>query len=272
MSNSLNVAAISIDTHWGAPADNLAILGRCLDILDPETDLVVVPELFSTGFASDPDALAELAESNGGGTIHTVMQLARRYNTAIAGSFIARSGNHIYNRGFFIEPSGEETFYDKRHLFNLSPESRLFTAGDSPMPVIRFRGWNIAMIICYDLRFPVWSRNRGNGYDMLVVPANWPNARAYAWEHLLIARAIENQAYVVGCNRSGSDDHGTYDQATYIIDPMGQPVGQRRSPRSAPAPLTVATAQMQQVEDARRRLPVAAAADDFTLLCPSEKE
>ncbi len=266
MSNNLKVATIAINTTSCDPDANLAALGRSLQLLEADTDLVVLPELFSTGFVSDADELSNVAQSNGGSTIKTIAELARRYNLAIAGSFAARTGNHIYNRGFFIEPSGDETFYDKHHLFSLGDEARLFTAGDHPMPLIRYRGWTIAMIICYDLRFPVWSRNRNSAYDMLIVPACWPNARAYAWEHLLIARAIENQCCVVGANRSGSDDYGKYDDSSYIFDALGKSVGTRISRRSAPAPIISATLALNDVAEIRRRLPAAADADPFQLL------
>lgn len=266
MSNNLKVAAIAVDTAWCNPEANLSVLGRTLEMLEPDTDLVVLPELFSTGFVGDSAALAEVAQTNGGPTMKTVATLAARHNLAIAGSFTARTGHHVYNRGFFIEPSGDETFYDKHHLFSPSPEARLFTPGTGPMPVIRFRGWNISMIICYDLRFPVWSRNRSDAYDLLLVPANWPHARAYAWEHLLIARAIENQACVVGANRSGVDDYGVYDDTSYIFDAMGSDVGRRICRRSAPAPVITATLSLDEVREARRRLPASLDADPFNLL------
>lgn len=261
--NKLRVAAIALDIAWCNPDENIAVVGRAMELLEPDTDLVVLPELFSTGYIGDETALAEVAQSNGGSTIATLKTLAERYNVAIAGSFAARTGNHFFNRGFFIEPSGDETFYDKRHLFSLSSESKVYTRGDNRMPIIRYRGWSITMMVCYDLRFPVWSRNRANAYDLLLVPANWPHARAYAWEHLLIARAIENQACVVGANRSGVDDYGVYDDGTYIFDAMGNQVGARLARRSAPAPIYTAELSLAQVKEARRRLPAADDADDF---------
>lgn len=266
MSSNLKLATVALDTVWCDPAANLSALGRALEMLEPDTDLVVLPELFSTGFVGDATALADVAQTNGGSTMATVAQLARRHNLAVAGSFTARTGSHIYNRGFFIEPSGDETFYDKHHLFSPSAEARLFTAGTGSMPLIRYRGWNVSMIICYDLRFPVWSRNCGCAYDLLLVPANWPHARAYAWEHLLIARAIENQACVVGANRSGVDDYGVYDDSSYIFDAMGNSVGQRVCRRSAPAPILTATLSLDEVTEARRRLPASLDADPFNLL------
>ncbi|MCM1033831.1 MAG: nitrilase family protein [Odoribacter sp.] len=266
MSKILTVATVANDIVWGNHDENLAIVGRTLPLLDTDTDLLVLPELFSTGYVSDADALNALAQPNGGSTIRTITSLAAKYNIAIAGSFLARTGNGIYNRAFFIEPSGDETYYDKRHLFSLSSEAQTFRPGTSHIPVIRYRGWNISMIVCYDLRFPVWSRNRSNAYDLLLVPANWPVARAYAWEHLLIARAIENQCCVIGANRSGTDDYGVYDNLSFIYDAMGRSVGERLPRRSAPAPIVTARLSLDEVATARRRMPAATSADDFNLI------
>ena len=138
----------------------------------------------------------------------TLAEVMKKYNVAIAGSFIARTANKIYNRAFFIESSGDETYYDKHHIFSIGGEQEVFTAGDSQPRVVRYRGWNIMLAVCYDLRFPVWLRNTNNKYDLLLVVANWPKARIYTWEHLLIARAIENECYVCGVNRIGQSPSG----------------------------------------------------------------
>lgn len=266
MSNSiLNVAAISIDIAQGKPDENMSAVGRSLELLDSTTDLVVLPELFSTGYVADPAEAASLAQSNGGSTMSTLHSLAAKYNLAIAGTFLASTGHRIYNRAFFIEPSGDDTYYDKHHLFSLSNESKIYTQGTANIPIVRYRAWNIAMIICYDLRFPVWSRNVDNAYDMLLVPANWPTVRSYAWQHLLIARAIENQCCVVGANRSGSDQYGVYDDQTFILDATGHSVGSRLSRRSAPAPIITASLSLSHVEHTRRRMPAIDSADRFTI-------
>ncbi len=262
----LKVAAISLDIVRCSPDENMSALGRAMAVLENDVDLVVLPELFTTGYTAEPEVLDALAQSNSGSTMRTIAMLAERYNVAIAGSFLGRTGQKIYNRAFFVEPSGDETFYDKHHLFSLSSESKLFTPGKGMMPVIRFRGWNITMMVCYDLRFPVWSRNRGNAYDLLLVPANWPDKRLYAWEHLLIARAIENQACVVGANRSGVDDYGTYTDSSFIFDAWGTNVGKKLSRRSAPAPIVVGVLSLAEVQEARYRMPAAADADPFNLV------
>lgn len=225
MSNNLRLVTLSLDIDAGDKESNLNRLEAAMSEIGRDADVIVLPELFSTGFTSNGERLHDMAETNGGDTIARLHQLAERHNVAIAGSFLAKTASHIYNRAFFIEPSGDAAFYDKRHLFSMSSESSLLTQGESPIPVVRFRGWNIAVAVCYDLRFPVWCRNAGLRYDLLLVVANWPQSREYAWRHLLIARAIENQAYVVGVDRSGEDKFGVYDGMTMTVDFTGKVLG-----------------------------------------------
>lgn len=222
MSNKLIVAAFSADVFPGDKDSNIRQLADTLKFIKQGTDLVIVPELFSTGYTSNGDKLMGLAETNSGFTMSKIHELAKDFKVAVAGSFLARTGSGLSNRAFFVEANGEEYFYDKRHLFSMSSEADLLVKGRNPIPVIRYRGWNIAMIVCYDLRFPVWCRNNGLKYDLMIVPANWPAARRYAWEHLLIARSIENQAYVIGCDRSGEDKFGSYDGMTLATDYCGK--------------------------------------------------
>ncbi len=260
LTDHLRVAALPLDIKWADKEANIAAVEEALKMLPNGTDIVVLPELFSTGFTDDEELLRELAETNTGRTIECLKEMAARYSVAIAGSFAARTAPHVYNRGFFIEPSGEETFYDKRHLFSLSSEAKVFEKGRDAMKVVRFRGWNVAMIVCYDLRFPVWCRTRHNHYDLLLVVANWPQARAYAFEHLLIARAIENQCSVVGANRSGKDFYGVYEDLTMIYDSRGMSTGRKVGP------FIVADLSKSKQEEYRRNFPVSDDADDFSLL------
>jgi len=223
----LKIALFPQKIIWGDKAMNIDTLIRVMDRLHPETDLLVLPETFSTGFMSghDKEEIRPLAERNTGKTIDTVKSLAKLHNVAIAGSYIADSGGLLFNRAFFIEPNGEETFADKRHLFSMAGEHKIFSRGSERMKV-RFRGWNIAMIVCYDIRFPIWCRNRENEYDLLIAVANWPSVRANAWELLLKARAVENEAYAAGVNCSGEDDHGfTYGGESMLIDFKGKTQG-----------------------------------------------
>lgn len=223
MSSKLKVALLPIEIKGGDKRSNILAFCDAVSRVDADTDLIILPELFSTGFSSNKELLLELAESNGGDTMVCVHKLARERNVAIVGSFLAKTAGNIYNRAFFVEPSGDETFYDKRHLFSMSSEAKCLAGGRlDALPVVRFRGWNIGFVICYDLRFPVWCRNRDCRYDILVVPANWPNSREYAWSHLLKGRAIENQSYVIGANRSGEDKFGIYDGMSLVLDYCGK--------------------------------------------------
>lgn len=258
----IRVAALPLDIKWADKEANFKTVSEDFEKLPSGTDIVVLPELFSTGYADDEVLLRDMAERNTQQTIDYIKELAAKYSVAIAGSFLASTPPHIYNRAFFIEPNGDETYYDKRHLFSLSREAVIFKNGEKPLPVIRFRGWNISMIVCYDLRFPAWCRCRSNAYDLLLVPANWPKARAYAWEHLLIARAIENQCCVVGADRGGEDTYGDYNGLTQIYDGRGMPVGQP----DKNSPFITADLSRKKQDDYRKNFPVSNDADDFQFL------
>ena len=166
----IRIAALPLDIEWGEKKINCDAVARACWSLPAGTDILVLPELFSTGYADDYDAMNELAEAVNGPTMTFIRELARRHSMAVAGSFLASEDGKLYNRGFFVEPNGDTAFYDKRHLFSVSAEARILTAGEERMPVVRFRGWNVSMIICYDLRFPVWCRCHRNEYDILLVP------------------------------------------------------------------------------------------------------
>lgn len=264
MNSKIKIALLPLDIAWCDPAENLHNVESQLLKLHPNTDIVVLPELFSTGFIHDPNLIASMGGSAAESTLSAVRTWASRFNVGIAGSFLVKEGEKIYNRAFFVEPHGDETFYDKHHLFCMSPESQTYTHGSTPPPVVRFRGWNISMIVCYDLRFPVWCRNAANeAYDILLVPANWPVAREHAWKHLLIARAIENQAVVVGANRSGRDDYGEYDNTSYIFDPLGRQLAPL-SPISS-SDIIYAEYHKEDVARIRKHMPVGRDADAFAI-------
>lgn len=222
----LKIALFPQQIAWGNKAYNIDTLLALMQRVHPETDLLVLPETFSTGFPAghDKETIRPMAERNTGKTMETIKAISRASGMAIAGSFIADSGGLLFNRAFFIEPNGEESFADKRHLFSMAGEDKIFRAGTERLAV-RFRGWNIAMIVCYDIRFPIWCRNRGLEYDLLIGVANWPKARAAAWELLLQARAVENLAYVAGVNCTGTDDHGyEYGGETHLYDFKGKDI------------------------------------------------
>lgn len=228
ISRNLRVALIEDNVAWGDKYANLEQLARNIQNVSDDTDLIVLPELFTTGFMVDGNA-SELAERNTGETIKYLKDLSKYYNVAIAGSYLACTASQLYNRAFFLEPSDEEVFYDKRHLFTMSGEHNVYNQGVTLAPIFRFRGMNIKLIVCYDLRFPVFCRNVNNSYDVLIVVANWPKVRLNAWKTLLLARAIENECYVCGINRCGTDPKGL-EYATggsWIIDYKGKIIGER---------------------------------------------
>jgi predicted amidohydrolase len=193
---------VQCELAWEQPEDNRAQIGEIIAGVGNGTDLIVLPEMFTTGFSMN--ALAN-AEEPGGATEQWMIQLARQYDCAITGSIAVRVGQGVYNRMLFATPDGVQ-IYDKRHLFRMAGEDKRYLPGAERV-IVPWRGWRILLQVCYDLRFPVFSRNRVD-YDLALYVANWPAQRRYHWRQLLIARAIENLACVVGVNRIGSDARG----------------------------------------------------------------
>ncbi len=267
INSPLNIAVLPLNITWADRMKNLAAVETALNVMKPDTDIVCLPELFSTGFIADSDIMVREAETDSGNTMTTLKRLAKNKRIAIAGSYLARNdeATAYYNRGFFIESNGETTFVNKRHLFHVSPEAQLLTEGKTPYAVVRFRGWNIALGVCYDLRFPVWCRNTMNheryAYDIFLLPANWPQARAIALETLAKARAIENQAYYVVANRSGVDEYGEYDGLSFIEDYIGT-----RMATAAADEIIYATADREGLEKLRDYMPAGLDSDNFKII------
>lgn len=263
MNYELKVAMLPLDIALGEPEVNLQHVEAFLrSTAAVGLDVLVLPELFSTGFTH---CMSILGEPMSGPTMSAITRMARQYDLAICGSYAARIGAWLYNRAFFVEPNGEDTTYDKHHLFCLSRESKTFAKGDAlEPPRVRYRGFTLALAICYDIRFPVWCRMRqSRPYDVLVVPANWPEARGWAWQSLLTARAIENQAFVVACNRTGKDAFGTYTlEMTQAYDPLGKTLGQSLTQWPS---AVFATLRHELVSDTRREMPFSQDADDFVV-------
>ena len=219
MPSNLNVSLIQSDLVWEKPVhniDNFERLIRALTSHDfnilPSTDLIVLPELFSTGFTMNAKKHAETMD---GKTVLWMMKTAREYNTAICGSLIIQEGTKYFNRFLFISPDGILGQYDKRHLFRMGAENESYTSGNKRI-IIEYKGWRILPQICYDLRFPVWSRNQ-NDYDLMINVANWPAVRKQVWKTLLCARAIENQCYTIGLNRVGESNTGLQHSGNSMI-------------------------------------------------------
>ena len=189
--SNLKVAVMPHDIIENDAKANIEAVSRRISSIDPDTDLLVLPEMFNTGYSNIREQLRLNAEPDNGPTMQAVEGWAKDYNMAIWGGFTAvDEKDRIYNRGFMTDPDGNTVFYDKRHLFRMGGEHNLLRAGDSLSPVISYCGWKLKMAICYDIRFPVWNRNVANEYDALIVPANWAHSRVYAWRQMLIARAI----------------------------------------------------------------------------------
>jgi len=200
MQENLSVTLIQSTLHWENAELNRAMFSEKIKNISKKTDLIILPEMFSTGFSMNAE---NLAEENNGETLQWMISEAKKYNCAITGSVIIFENNHFYNRLFFVFPDGNYKTYDKKHTFTLAKENDTYSAGTERL-IVNYKGWKICPLVCYDLRFPVWARNTED-YDVLIYVANWPKVRTLAWDTLLRARAIENMAYCVGVNRVGID-------------------------------------------------------------------
>lgn len=244
--------------HWEDAAANRAMLAAKLSPLKGTTDLVLLPEMFTTGFSMRS---AEMAEDMEGPTVAWLREQASWLDAALYGSVIIREGERCFNRGLFVTPEGAITVYDKRHLFRFADETSHYAAGKERV-VVHWRGWRLLLQICFDLRFPVFARNRGD-YDAILYVANWPEARRYPWSQLLIARAIENQCCVLGANRVGMDGKGIhYTGDSVAIDPKGAVIAS-----CAPSQECAVTCVLDgdALAEFRQKFPVAQEADDFEL-------
>jgi omega-amidase len=213
----MKIALIQSSLHWENPEKNRISFGKKINAIDQEIDLIVLPEMFTSGFTMQP---REVAETMQGETVLWLISLAKAKNTAIMGSLITEDNNNFFNRLLFVFPTGEIQFYDKKHLFTLAGEDKVYTAGTKKL-IVKYKGWKICPLICYDLRFPVFSRNTED-YDLLIYIASWPKTRINAWDALLKARAIENMSYTVGVNRIGEDDNGfQYNGHSQVVNFMG---------------------------------------------------
>lgn len=259
---NLQVAMVQGATRWHDPAANRDYYG---DLIAPlrGSDLVVLPETFTSGFSNEA---IHSAEDMDGPTVAWLSAQARRLDAAICGSVQLRVRDKVYNRLLFATPDGAVRHYDKRHLFRYADEHKRYAAGAERF-LLDWRGWRICPLVCYDLRFPVWSRNRvpedgGCEYDLALYVANWPSARRYAWRTLLRARAIENLACVVGVNRVGTDGNGFhYAGDSAALDPLGQPLVELGE---QPQVVTV-TLSAQGLRAHRERFPAFRDADRFVL-------
>ncbi|MGH8040638.1 MAG: amidohydrolase [Rudaea sp.] len=258
---ALKISLVQGATRWHDPAGNRAYYGELIAPLHG-SDLIVLPETFTSGFSNEA---IHNAETMDGASVAWLREQAAALDAAIVGSVQLRVGDKLYNRLLFATPDGQIRHYDKRHLFRYADEHKRYAAGNERL-IVRWRGWRICPLVCYDLRFPVYSRNRhsadGCEYDLLVYVANWPSARAYAWRTLLRARAIENLSYCTGLNRVGTDGNGlAYSGDSTVLDFLGQPL----IDLGAQEQVVTATLNATALAAHREHFPAWMDADAFTL-------
>lgn len=221
MATDLRITIFQQDIEWENKDANLLSIHNIIASHSQDSDIIIMPEMCTTGFSMNS---RKLAEANDGKTITQLRQWSEEYGVALCGSFIACENDQYYNRAFFITPQ-EYYSYDKRHLFRMGEEDRYFSPGNKKL-IVEHKGFNICLLICYDLRFPVWSRNVNNEYDLLIYVANWPESRINVWNSLLSARALENMSYVCGTNRVGIDGNKLkYNGHSKIINARGEELG-----------------------------------------------
>ncbi len=257
MKETLNVALIQTTLAWEAPALNREHFDTILNTISSETQLIVLPEMFSTGFTMEPQ---NLTENQAKSTLLWMQELAFNKGMAVIGSMLWPENGSYYNRLFFVLPDGTYSHYDKRHTFTLAGEDKIYRAGQERL-IVDYAGFKICPLICYDLRFPVWSRNTV-AYDILIYVANWPEPRVDAWDTLLKARAIENMSYAIGVNRLGNDANGhSYVGHSGVYDPLGSVLA-----FSEEDEVLYATIKKSDIEGARENLKFLQDRDSFNLV------
>lgn len=258
MKNTLEVALIQTHLVWENPIQNKQLLTEKIEVLPESVDIIVLPEMFTTGFTMNASQLAETMQ---GDTVNWMQTIAKQRQVAITGSLIIKEHNLFYNRLLFVHPDGHIDIYDKRHTFTLAGEDKVFASG-TEKKIIHYKGWKLCPMVCYDLRFPVWARNV-EAYDVLFYVANWPNVRIQAWDTLLKARAIENMAYCIGVNRVGLDGNNhEYSGHSAVYDVLGNRIDQIPFDKEA---IEIVTLHKSDIETYRQKLNFLADMDGFTL-------
>jgi len=255
--NTLTVSIIQAELYWHDAQKNQDQFAETIESIEQATDLIVLPEMFTTGFTMDA---ANNAETMDGNSIAWMRDNAAKANASICGSLIIEENGEYYNRFIHASPDGGLHSYDKRHLFRLADEQQHFSAGTEKI-AFDLNGFRICPMVCYDLRFPVWSRNRDD-YDLLLYVANWPSRRQFAWDTLLRARAIENLSYVVGVNRNGVDGNDLpYTGGSCIVDFLGADLANLKDQNG----VATATLDLQKLNEFRDRFAFDKDADAFTV-------
>jgi predicted amidohydrolase len=257
--SSLTITLIQPDLHWENKKANLEMLEQKINSIKQKTEVVILPEMFSTGFSMKPEAFAEKMN---GESIEWMKSMAASKIIIIAGSVIIEEDGKFFNRLIWMLPNGEYGVYDKRHLFAYADEHNHYTAGNKRL-IAQVKGWKINLQVCYDLRFPVWARQQTEKeFDLLIYVANWPERRNTAWKTLLQARAIENQCYVVGVNRVGNDGNNIhYSGDSMIIDPLGEILYHKANEED----VFTYTLQKEKLDEVREKFPFWRDADPFII-------
>jgi omega-amidase len=266
--SSLTVTVIQTSLYWEDKSANLLMLANKIASIADKTEIVILPEMFSTGFSMNP---AKLAETMDGETVKWMRQIAANKRVILTGSIIIKEQDNYYNRLIWMLPNGEYGYYDKRHLFAYAKEDQYYTPGTKRL-IASVKGWKVNLQVCYDLRFPVWARQQMHAtaenilrpeFDLLIYTANWPERRSHAWRTLLQARAIENQCYTVGVNRVGHDGNDIYYSGdTMVINPLGESIYHK----SHNEDIFSITLQKQLLDETRLRFPFWKDADIFTII------
>ncbi|MDR3693649.1 amidohydrolase [Mucilaginibacter sp.] len=256
---NLKVTTFQGYLYWENIDKNLQNITTRLSNIREKTNLIILPEMFSTGFSMEAE---KLAEAMGGKTMKWMFKIAKEFDCVLTGTIIIKENEKYYNRLIWMRPDGTYEYYDKRHLFAMGKEHMTYTPGNKRL-IVELKGWNICPMICYDLRFPVWLRNAHAEYDLLIVTANWPEKRIAHWRTLINARAIENQAYVIGVNRVGHDGNEVYHSGdSTCIDPTGNVIYYKRDEED----LYTFTINADEVTKTRRALPFLKDEDDFKII------
>ena len=263
MSN-LTITSIQTDLQWEDKKNNLEMLEEKIAGIKEKTEIVVLPEMFSTGFSMRPELLAENME---GESLQWMKRIAAEKKIILTGSLIIEEKGKYYNRLIWMQPDGQYGYYDKRHLFAYAEENNHYTAGTKKL-IVSVKGWKINLLVCYDLRFPVWARQTSETkYDVLMYVANWPDRRIIAWKTLLQARAIENECYVVGVNRVGDDGKNIhYSGESMMIDPMGEILYHKKEEED----IFTLTLDKNHLNSIREKFPFWKDADEFQIIDDSE--
>ena len=262
----MKATIIQTHLHWEDREKNIAHFDALINAIKENTNLIVLPEMFTTGFTMNPGKNAEPAN---GETLAWLKEKAKQKNAVITGSVAVEENGRYYNRLFWAQPNGDVSIYNKRHLFRMAKEDQHYTAGNEKI-ITQIEGWNICPLICYDLRFPVFSRNTYKSsenkwhYDVLIYVANWPEVRSYPWKQLLIARAIENQCFVIGVNRIGKDGNDfAHSGDSVVINPRGEIISNTKAHEESVETITL---DRDYLEEFRKVFPVGLDADAFDLL------